>query len=164
MKWYLIIVLICISLTISNVVKHIFMCLLATCMSSLEKCHFRFLSTFWLGFLKYWAAWALCIFWRLISCWLHHLQIFTPSQYVVFLFMVSIAVPKLSSLIRSHLFLFPLLQEMESRSYCCDWCVLSMFSSISIIVSDLKFRYLISFEFIFACGVKEWSNFIFFYM
>ena len=36
--------------------------------------------------------------------------------------------------------------------------VLPMFSSRSFIVSDLTFRSLIHFEFIFVCGVRKWSR------
>ena len=80
-----IVVLIYISLII-NIIEHLFMCLLAICVSSLEKGLVRSYAYFLIGLfvLRYWAVWAFCIFWKLIPCQLQSLQVFLPLYIVSF--------------------------------------------------------------------------------
>ena len=68
-------------------VEDLFMCILAICMSSLQKSLFRPFPHFWLGclFFWYWLVWAgAFIFWKLTLCQLFHLPLFSPILKVVF--------------------------------------------------------------------------------
>ena len=71
-----------------NDAEYLFMSLLATCISSLEKCLFSSSAQF---LIKLFMSWycigrAVYICWTIIPYLSNHLQIFSPIQYAVFLF------------------------------------------------------------------------------